>query len=204
MSSSSTSTTPSPTSPTPLHATLVRTTHRFLSTFSPPSTASTSSINPINLHFTTTKNYTHTIGPAFFVASSPNKDHLANVQTAADFAKHLDRMSRAFVRSETWVRRTRATPTPTPTTEGGGVEGEEEIVVDVHRKVVVVDVVHRIVVKGQGDEKKRTVDNEVTWWLQMSGDGKLVERSREVVDGVASAEIARLVGVWRESVTGEV
>lgn len=80
-----------------------------------------------------------------------------------------------------------------------GGEGKGGVVVDEARRLVVACVVHKMVVKGVGDVEERTVLNEVTWWLWCSEDGRKVERSREVLDGVAAGEIARLMGAWRNA-----
>jgi len=64
-----------------------------------------------------------------------------------------------------------------------------DIAVDEMKRVCVVRGSYFIEVKGVG----KAVENDIVWWLWMDGEGKLVERGMEFVDGVATGRIRELI-----------
>jgi len=114
-------------------------------------------------------------GPSFLVSKRPP---LQGAITNDEFVKHMSMM--------------------TPMLQTWRIE-VQRILVDEHKKEASVLAMYYMTPKGEGDAESRTVHHEISWWLKMTDDGKLVERAIEYVDGAAAARIQELVGEYKKS-----
>jgi len=163
------------TPPSTLYKTLHHTAHSFLSAQNPltPGTNTPPAPNPL-----CTRNHLTSFGPSFLISTNPM---LQGTKTPAQFVEHMKLMTPML---ETWR------------------VGVTRSVVDEYRREVSVWAKYYMTPNGAGSLESRTVEHEISWWMKMTGDGTLVERAVEYVDGSAAQRIQELVGEYKKSLGG--